>query len=1051
MATSRSKRAWAIYLAAVVVAALGATVPGAGPVQPVAVPLLACSSVVAVVAGVRLHRPSWTLPWLALGVGLALNVCGDVVSEAYQAAGSSPPTPSAADVFFLASYPAMVCGLMLFVRRRARGSDVVTIIDGSIVAIGVGVGAWVFLLAPYAHSSALSAAGRVVAMAYPVLDLLLVAVVVRLWLARGEHIPSLRLVAAGVGVMLVADAAGSLAALHDSSGGAGVITFAYLVSYALAGATALHPSMARLSEPVPENTPVRSHLALALLSLATAASPLTLIIEGCRGKVGVTVVLLAVSSIVMFGLVLVRLALMTRALDASNRGLASAVRRQRALTDVAVAFVAADDVGAVADAAVRAVVRLSGEGGPWAAYVADTRVGATVLATAGPCPWAVGTRPGALGLAGDGPGAARAADSLSMSASAGLCRSVPVVVGAHRRGELVIGSVSQCSHDRSVLDAVCSQMALALQGLEASAERAAARGQRHFRSLVQNSSDVVTLLGADAVVRYQSPSVQSVLGRAAESYAGRTLSGIIHGDDLAAMRAVFHKVLAGGRGATAHVECRVRHADESWRDVDTTLTNLVEDPDVEAVVLNSRDVTVRRTLERELHRQAFRDALTGLANRALFLDRVTHALDRDRVHDGPVAVLVLDLDDFKTVNDSLGHPAGDELLVAVANRIKASTRPGDTVARLGGDEFGVLLETGTMPDAAQTVARRVADALAVTFHVGGHEVSVRASVGIATGRRPGDETDSLLRDADLAMYMAKHKGKGRFELFHPAMHAEALRRLEVTADLRRALDHHELQVFYQPIVAVATGRVVGAEALVRWHHPTRGLMSPDEFIPVAEVSGLVLPLGAWVFTQACLQWRAWRAGGAVGDDFSVSVNVSARQLQDPALVGHVVATLGETGVPPGAIVLEITESALMEDLDVALDRMRRLKALGLRLAVDDYGTGYSSLTYLRILPMDVVKIDKTFMDRATVDAEGAAMVRSVIDLSQALGLGTVAEGVERPDQLSFLRQAGCDNAQGFLFARPVPGTGFARAVLDVAGRLPAASPAARRAGEAPAA
>jgi EAL domain-containing protein (putative c-di-GMP-specific phosphodiesterase class I) len=308
---------------------------------------------------------------------------------------------------------------------------------------------------------------------------------------------------------------------------------------------------------------------------------------------------------------------------------------------------------------------------------------------------------------------------------------------------------------------------------------------------------------------------------------------------------------------------------------------------------------------------------------------------------------------------------------------------------------------------------------------------VRISIGIALGQPPTDGADGLLRNADLAMYMAKRNGKGRFEMFRPAMHEEAVRRLETAADLRRGIEGGQLEVFYQPIVNVHTGTAIGAEALVRWHHPTRGLVTPVDFIPAAESTGLIVPLGRWVLAEACRQAHAWRRSGLTDDAFYVSVNLSARQLQDPALLDDVADAIRSSGLPASAVVLEVTESAVMEDLDTALTRLNALKDLGLRLAIDDFGTGYSSLSYLRNLPVDVVKIDKSFVDRMTQDPEGAALVRSVIDLSSALGLTSIAEGVEQGDQLALLDKLGCDHVQGYLFAKPMPNDEFAAALTHL--------------------
>jgi predicted signal transduction protein with EAL and GGDEF domain len=368
--------------------------------------------------------------------------------------------------------------------------------------------------------------------------------------------------------------------------------------------------------------------------------------------------------------------------------------------------------------------------------------------------------------------------------------------------------------------------------------------------------------------------------------------------------------------------------------------------------------------------------------------------------------------------------------MAVAERLKAAIRPGDTVAGLGGDEFALLLDSGEMPEAAEIVACRIAACLVAPIPIGSEDISIRASIGIALGMPTIDGPDSLLRDADLAMYMAKRNGKGRFELFHPAMHEEAVLRLETTADLRRGIEESQLEVFYQPIIDIRTGTAIGAEALVRWHHPTRGLVAPAEFISVTESTGLIVQLGRWVLTESCKQVQSWRRSGIIDDAFCISVNLSARQLQDPGLLEDVALSIRDSGLPAASIVLEVTESMIIDDRDSTLSRLQALKDLGLRLALDDFGTGYSSLSYLRDFPMDIVKSDKSFVDRITLDSAGTAMVRGVIDLSSALGLTTIAEGVEDQDQLAVLTELGCDSIQGFLFAKPMPSEAFADSLMD---------------------
>lgn len=420
--------------------------------------------------------------------------------------------------------------------------------------------------------------------------------------------------------------------------------------------------------------------------------------------------------------------------------------------------------------------------------------------------------------------------------------------------------------------------------------------------------------------------------------------------------------------------------------------------------------------------QTFHDSVTRLPNRTLFLDRLDHALSQAHREPRPVAVLLLDLDDFKTVNDSLGHGAGDELLAAVAQRLAAVTRAADTLARLGGDEFGVLLESGTMPQAAEMAAARIIASLETPFRLGGTEVPVRASIGIAIREYDGWTSESLLRDADLAMYLAKRHGKNRSERVHAGMQEEALKHLTLITDMRQALDRGEFTVFYQPIVTLRGGMPKGVEALVRWQHPRYGLLPPGDFVGTAESTGLILPLGKWVLTEACRRASAWRQAGAVDDDFYVSVNLSPRQLGDPGLVAEVAQALADASLPPSALVLEITENILMLESGAGLARLESLKKLGVRIALDDYGTGYSSLNRLKRIPVDIVKIDKTFIDSVASSGQARALVRSILDVTHAMGMVSIAEGVERKDQYQALASLGCDSIQGYLFGRPASPT-----------------------------
>jgi diguanylate cyclase (GGDEF)-like protein/PAS domain S-box-containing protein len=455
-----------------------------------------------------------------------------------------------------------------------------------------------------------------------------------------------------------------------------------------------------------------------------------------------------------------------------------------------------------------------------------------------------------------------------------------------------------------------------------------------------------------------------------------------------------------------------------------------------AVLVAIQDVTQRNALECELRHQAFHDSLTGLANRALFIDRVDHAIRRHDRDDQLSAVLLLDLDGFKTVNDSLGHTIGDQLLIDVARRLEATLRQADTAARLGGDEFAVLLEDLDLAEEASDASQRIIDALAAPFCLAGKEIFVHASIGITIAGLDGQDAEALVRNADTAMYRAKSAGKACYRLFEPAMHVAAVARLELEADLRRAVSNNAFVVHYQPIYAIDTHRVVSVEALVRWQHPTRGLIQPAEFIPVAEETGLIVDIGRLVFDAVCSQARQWRDNGH--RDFTVAVNLSRRQLADANLVHDIITALADNRLDPTLLVLEITESVLLEEPDIAVGRLHQLRTAGIRIAIDDFGTGYSSLSSLRSLPVDELKIDKSFIDNIATNADAAGVVHAILRLARTLQLDTVAEGVEHHDQLHELAALGCRHVQGFHFSKAVP-------AADVAALLRAqpAAPATR--------
>jgi diguanylate cyclase (GGDEF)-like protein/PAS domain S-box-containing protein len=476
----------------------------------------------------------------------------------------------------------------------------------------------------------------------------------------------------------------------------------------------------------------------------------------------------------------------------------------------------------------------------------------------------------------------------------------------------------------------------------------------------------------------------------------------------------------GGPAGGPERTTSTRHvlADGRAIDVEVTEHRLTFDG-VDAMLVAVQDVTGRNELEEQLRHQAFHDSLTGLANRALFADRVGHAVARRGADSARVAVVLLDLNGFKTVNDSLGHTSGDRLLIAVADRLRAGLRAGDTAARLGGDEFAILLEDIADSDHLGARIELLMSAFDAPFDVAGMPIVATASAGVAFNE-PGDGPEELLRNADTAMYRAKSQGMTRVEVFEPSMHDAALERLEVEAELRRAVERGEFVLHYQPTISMHTGGVMGFEALIRWEHPRRGTMAPLEFVPVAEETGLINAIGRWVLGEACRQGREWQ-DLRPDLDLTIAVNLSAAQFGDPHLVDDVAVMLAASQFEPSHLVLEITESAVMENTQRVVSCLNRMKAMGVRLAIDDFGTGYSSLGYLRTLPVDIVKIDKSFVERVGIEPEARGVVEAVVHLARTLQLETVAEGVETGEQAHHLARLGCDHVQGFHYSPPLPG------------------------------
>jgi diguanylate cyclase (GGDEF)-like protein/PAS domain S-box-containing protein len=564
-------------------------------------------------------------------------------------------------------------------------------------------------------------------------------------------------------------------------------------------------------------------------------------------------------------------------------------------------------------------------------------------------------------------------------------------------------------HQRKTLELVAS----------AAQQESAESAQRRFRSLIRHSGDVIAVLSADGRFRLVSEASERQWKVESTSLLGEQIFRLVHPDDVLRLRRALDEVAAKEQ-ASIEIEIMMESGPDEYRSFHVHLVNLLTFADVLGILGTFHDITERKRLEAELVHHAFHDRLTGLPNRALFLNRLAHRLRSVESSVGECAVLFIDLDNFKIVNDSLGHIAGDQLLVTVAERMRTVVRPGDTVARLGGDEFTVVLDGVHSAADAVATAARILDTFKEPVVIEDREVIVTCSIGIAmNGSTRYADAHGLLRDADTAMYEAKARGKCGYALFDPRMNDAMTERLELEYDLRTALEHDQLLLHYQPIVDVLSGRLEAVEALIRWQHPDRGTIAPSKFIPIAEETGLICSIGHWVLRQSCAQLAEWvRLSGGTAR-LGLCVNVSGKQFQQADFVDQVRGILEEFGVDPTLVKLEVTETAMLKDIETMRRVFEELRGLGVRIAIDDFGTGYSSISYLSRLPVDTLKIDQSFINLLGGDGRTDGIVRAMIAMARHLTLHVTSEGIETPEQLATLRRLGCDSAQGFLFARPL--------------------------------
>jgi diguanylate cyclase (GGDEF)-like protein/PAS domain S-box-containing protein len=547
-------------------------------------------------------------------------------------------------------------------------------------------------------------------------------------------------------------------------------------------------------------------------------------------------------------------------------------------------------------------------------------------------------------------------------------------------------------------------------------ERALEASEARFRLLTESSLDLISVVEADGTLRYQSGALRTLLGYDPAETIGRNAFELVHRDDAEHLRAAVRRIVEK-RQSSAPIEVRFRQRDGNWRTFESLGTNLLDNPHIRGIVFNSRDVTDRKVIQQRIQHLAYHDNLTGLPNRSLLQDRLAHAIARAERSRCKVAVLFIDLDNFKNINDTLGHDVGDELLRQVSRRLSACVRIEDTIARQGGDEFIVLLDTLDDGRAASLVAQKVLNALRQPFALGGTEQHVSGSVGIALYPEDGRDAQTLMKNADTAMFHGKGQGKNTYQYFTSQMNIAVKRRMTLESALRRAVMQKDFVLHYQPQIDLETGEVLAVEALVRWKTEDSGTVMPGDFIPLAEETGLINEIGEWVLREGCRQAREWQDRGLAPR--RMAINLSARQFADRGFVDMVTRVLAETRLDPAYLELEITESQVMRQTEGAMNLLNRLSKMGVQLAIDDFGTGYSSLSYLKRLPIQKLKIDQSFIRDITVDPNDTAIVVAIINMARSLDLETIAEGVETAGQLALLRSKGCRVGQGFYFAAPL--------------------------------
>jgi diguanylate cyclase (GGDEF)-like protein/PAS domain S-box-containing protein len=989
---------------------------------------ISASGVLAMLVGVRVNRPRFAGTWVLFFVGMIFYALSDLSFNLTLPGGPArPPLTLSDDILLLIALTLVSVALARFARAAEPRPDRPALIDALVLILGTGLLAWVLTVEARFEQPNIAVITGILLIAYPVVDIVVLGLVARL-VTSARFSPAVLLLALGTVGYVVADALFRIGRIDDIWLVRTPLDLGYIALYTLWGAAALTPSMRAITDRRVGRPRETTVLRLVLLGLSALIPPTILLYETFAFGTVRHGEVIAVASLVMFLLVLARLVNLAQRLR-------DQIGRERGLRAVGTALVAAADDQDIADAldsGIRGVLA------PGTGY-------RFLLLTDGPADNAPCTHRGLLPTE-SAPESIRRLREPTLVNNDDLSRPVADALGARpgpdghhptetlalalplslgdRADGAATGTMLVAADERALVAAqdrlavLASQAALAIDRVALGEQLRRRTSEEYFRALVHNAADVILIVDDQDRISYASPSAQAMFGDA--ELVGTAL--LDHGDPAERDRAqrVFQRIRSRPVGSVepdnwGSTDWTLRRRDGTAVQVEVSVRDLRADPTVRGLVFTLRDVTEKRRLERELTHRANHDALTGLANRSLFAERMQRAIEARR---GVVGVLFIDLDDFKVVNDTLGHASGDQVLKAVGQRISAAVRQHDTAARLGGDEFAVLIEDAVSPADVEDAAERIIRALHEPYNVGGDLVSGSATIGIGTTADAEDGSE-LLRQADLALYVAKGAGKSQWRRYQPELHTTIVERLELRAELDHAIHDGDLALEFQPIVALADGHTAGFEALLRWNHPTRGRLLPDAFIDVAEESGLVVPMGEWVLRTAIAAAATWRRGQPYGAPY-VAVNVSARQFRTPGFVRLVKRELAAHDLPAACLMLEITESLLLRDDDQVWDDLAEVRRLGVRVAIDDFGTGYSSLSYLRHVPLDVLKIDRLFTGTVATSTQQRALVDGIVRLAHTLGLEVVAEGIETADERDLLRRIGCPYGQGFLFSRPLP-------------------------------